>query len=223
MVSGGLTSPYDPIENSQFADEELTAIVEEARAWHTYVAAHAYTADAIRHALRCGVRSIEHANLIDAETTHAVALAGAYVVPTLATFDALARRGNEHGLSDADREKIMELRDKGMEALELCERAGVRIGMGTDLLGSLRDEQARGLMLHAEILGARSAFRSATLVNAELIGKEGVLGVVKPGAIADLLIVDGDPLTDPGVFDSEGKRLALIMKCGQIYKNELSR
>src|SRR5205085_7843350 len=98
VASGGVASPYDPIWNLQYSEEEVRAIVEEARAWHTYVMAHAYSPEAIRRSIDCGVRSIEHGNLIDRATAEHVAGADAFVVPTLVTYDALHRHGRELGL-----------------------------------------------------------------------------------------------------------------------------
>lgn len=222
MVSGGLTSPYDPIENLQFSEEELRAIVQEAASWHTYVAAHAHTSDAVRHALNCGVRSIEHGTFIDKNTAQAVALAQAFIVPTLPIFDALVRRGSAFGLADAVQKQIADLQVLAMGALENCVQAGVKVGMGSDLLGALRDEQTHGLRLQAEVQGVAGALRSATLVNAELIGMSDQLGVVKAGAIADLLVVNGDPLSDLSVFDGNADGISLIMKSGHIHKNSLA-
>src|SRR6202045_2164363 len=113
MASGGVASPYDPIWNLQYSDEEMRAIVEEARSWHTYVLAHAYTAEAIRRAIDNGVRSIEHANLIDAPTAAKVAAAGGFVVPSLVTYDALRRFGAELGFAEASLVKLAEVREAG--------------------------------------------------------------------------------------------------------------
>src|SRR5271169_154085 len=106
MASGGVASPYDPVWNLQYSNEEMRAIVEEARGWHTYVLAHAYTPEAIRRAIDNGVRSIEHANLIDTATAGHVAAAGAFVVPTLVTYDTLHRFGRELGFSEVNLAKL---------------------------------------------------------------------------------------------------------------------
>jgi len=219
MVSGGLSSPYDPIENIQFSEEELVAIVQEAKAWHTYVAGHAHTSDAVRHALKCGVRSIEHATLIDLETAREIMLAGAFVVPTIPIFDALVRRGAAYGLSESVKEQIAEIQKHAMNALQMCMEAGVNIGMGSDLLGPLRDEQSRALIFQAEVQGVVGALKSATLVNADLIGQSGKLGVVTEGAYADLLVVEGDPTKTLSMFENCDEGILLIMKAGKIIRS----
>ncbi|HWB51115.1 MAG TPA: amidohydrolase family protein [Stellaceae bacterium] len=218
MASGGVASPYDPIWNLQYSDAEMRAIVEEARAWRTYVLAHAYTPEAIRRAVANGVRSIEHANLIDAPTAVAVAAAEGFVVPTLVTYDALHRFGREFGVAESSLGKLAEVREAGLRSLEILREAGVRIGYGTDLLGAMHRYQSREFVIRAEAMTPLDIIRSATTVNAALLHREGELGVVAPGARADLIAVDGDPLRDIGLLDGQGEHLAVIMKDGVLYK-----
>lgn len=218
MASGGVASPYDPIANLQYSEEEVRAIVEEARAWHTYVMAHAYTPAAIRRSVDFGVRSIEHANLIDPETAAHVARAGAFVVPTLVTFDALHRFGRELGFPEASLHKLGDVREAGLRSLEILHGAGVRIGYGTDLLGVMHRHQSREFVIRAEAMAPFDIICSATLVNAELLNRVGELGVVAPGARADLIAVAGDPLADISLLDGQGEHLAMIMKDGVFCK-----
>ena len=218
MVSGGVASPYDPIWNLQYSEEEVRAIVEEAQAWHTYVLAHAYTPEAIRRSIDFGVRSIEHGNLIDRATAEHVAGADAFVVPTLATYDALHRHGRELGFTEANMAKLAEVREAGLGALEILQRAGVKIGYGTDLLGPMHRYQSREFVIRAEVMAPFDIIRSATIVNAELVNRAGELGIVAPGARADLIAVDGDPLADTSLLDGQGEQLTHIMKDGVFYK-----
>jgi imidazolonepropionase-like amidohydrolase len=218
MASGGVASPYDPIWNLQYSDDEMRAIVEEARAWHTYVLAHAYTPEAIRRAIDNGVRSIEHANLIDAPTAAHVAKAGGFVVPTLVTYDALHRFGRELGLGEASLAKLADVREAGLRSLEILAAAGVRIGYGTDLLGPMHRYQSREFVIRAEAMAPFEVIRSATTVNAELLNRSGELGIVAAGAIADLIVVDGDPLADISLLDGQGEHLIAIMKDGVFHK-----
>jgi len=218
MASGGVASPYDPIGNLQYSNEEMRAIVEEARGWHTYVLAHAYSPDAIRRAIDNGVRSIEHANLIDRDTAEQVKAAGGYVVPTLVTYDALHRFGREFGLSEISLGKLAEVREAGLHSLEILQSAGVPIGYGTDLLGPMHRHQCREFVLRAEAMKPIDVIRSATTVNAALLNRESELGVIAPGARADLIALDGDPLADIALLDGEGEHLALIMKDGVLHK-----
>jgi len=218
MASGGVASPYDPIWNLQYSDEEMRAIVEEARAWHTYVLAHAYTPEAIRRAIGNGVRSIEHANLIDAPTAALVAGADAFVVPTLVTYEALHRFGAELGLAEVSLAKLAGVREAGLRSLEILQQAGVKIGYGTDLLGAMHRHQSREFVIRAEAMAPWEVIRSATAINAELLNRVGELGVVAPGARADLIVVDGDPLADIALLDGQGEHLSVIMKDGVLYK-----
>jgi imidazolonepropionase-like amidohydrolase len=218
LASGGVASPYDPIWNLQYSEAEVRAIVEEARAWRTYVLAHAYSPEAIRRSIDFGVRSIEHANLIDRATAEHVAGAGAFVVPTLVTYDALHRDGPELGFPEVSMAKLAEVREAGLGSLEILQRAGVKIGFGTDLLGPMHRYQSREFVIRAEAMTPFDIIRSATIVNAELLNRAGELGVVAPGARADLITVDGDPLADISLLDGQGQHINHIMKDGEFYK-----
>jgi len=167
------------------------------------------------------VRSIEHGNLIDGETARHVAAHGAYVVPTLATYDALARFGRELGIPEVSIAKVDDVRGAGLAALGHLREAGVKIGFGTDLLGAMQIHQSREFSIRAEAMSALDIIRSATVINAEILQMEGKLGIVEPGAFADLIAVDGDPLADLGLLQEQGAHLPLIMKGGRIFKNEL--
>jgi imidazolonepropionase-like amidohydrolase len=219
MASGGVASPYDPIWNLQYSDEEMRAIVEEARAWHTYVLAHAYTPEAIRRAIDNGVRSIEHANLIDPPTAARVAAADGFVVPTLITYDALHRFGRDLGIAEASLAKLADVREAGLRSLEILQQAGVKIGYGTDLLGPMHQHQSREFVIRAEAMAPLEVIRSATIVNAELLNRSGEVGVVAAGACADLIVVDGDPLADISLLEGQGQHLSVIMKDGVLYKH----
>ena len=216
MVSGGVLSPNDPIDNKQYSAEELSAIVEEAAAWHTYVLAHAYTSEAIVHAVECGVRSIEHGNLIDGEAAAAMA-----AKETLAAYEATDRHGKELGLPDIAMEKLKSVLDRGLGAIEIAAEAGVKVGFGTDLLGATHHYQSLGLNIQAEAQTAHGVIVAATATNAAIIGRADDLGVVAAGALADLLVVDGDPLADLGLLDGQGAHLPVIMRGGQFHKNLL--
>ena len=221
MASGGVSSPSDPIWNLQYSEEEIRAIVWEATSWRTYVMAHAYTAEAIQRCVAYGVRSIEHANLIDASAARACADAGAYVVPTLVTYDALERFGADLGLPPVSLGKLKVVRAAGVQSLEILNAAGVSIGFGTDLLGAMQEHQSREFAIRAEVLSPAEILRSATSVNAALLNAEGDLGVVAPGASADLLVVDGNPLADLGLLEHQGGHLPVIMKDGRFVKRTL--
>jgi imidazolonepropionase-like amidohydrolase len=221
MLSGGIASPTDRIDSVQFSMEELRAVVEEAAAANRYVTGHAYTAEAVNRGLEAGVRCIEHGNLMDGPSVARLRQAGAFYVPTLATYAALAEEGREHGFPADQHRKVFEVLDAGLGALELAHRAGVPIVYGTDLLGGMHRRQLTELTLRAEVQPAAAVLRSATTVAARLLGLEGRVGVVAPGASADLLLVDGNPLERLALLTEPARHLRLVMKAGAIHRQEL--
>lgn len=218
FVGGGVISPADPIWMKQFSDAEIAAAVEEAASRRTYVMAHAYVPHAIVPAVRAGVRSIEHGNLLDAESAAVMAEHGAYLVPTLIIYDALAREGSRFGLPEVSRRKLHDVIDQGAEAVRIARRAGVRIGFGTDLLGQLHHDQSHEFRLRGAIEAPVAVLRSATSVNAELIGQSGRLGTIAAGACADLVAFDGDPLACLDVLWTRPP--ALVMKAGLVMARD---
>lgn len=216
MSSGGVASPTDPIAAFGYSLEETRAIVDEARARQTYVLAHAYTAEAITRAVQCGVRSIEHGNLVDEATAQLMAEHQVFAVPTLVTYEALAQDGARLGLPPASVAKIAQVREAGLRSLELFQRAGVRMALGTDLLGESHSRQSDELALRAQVLPLVDVLASATVVGAELLGMAGKLGQLIPGALADLLVVDGNPLQDLACLLGQGERITLVMQDGAI-------
>lgn len=221
MASGGVASPNDPINNLGYSEAELRAIVEEASNANTYVMAHAYTSRAIARAVRCGVRTIEHGNLVDASTAELMAEMGAYMVPTLITYEGLASEGERYGLPAASIAKIDTVRGQGRQAIEILAKAGVKMGLGSDLLAETHYLQADELRLRADVLGNGPVLQQATLMGAEILGQQGQLGEVTPGAIADFLLVDGNPLTDISCLLNQGERIRAIVKDGALFKNTL--
>ena len=221
MASGGVASPSDPIYALQYSDEEIACAVWEAKAWRSYVLAHAYTPESIHRAVRLGVRSIEHANLIDAETAGFMAERGAFAVPTLVTYDALEEEGPSLGLPPESMAKLASVKDAGLGSLEILARAGVRMALGTDLLGAMHRRQSDEFVIRRQVLPAAEVLRSATSVAASLLNQDGALGVVAPGALADLILVDGDPITDIGVLTGQGERIPFVMKGGAAMIDRL--
>jgi imidazolonepropionase-like amidohydrolase len=221
MVSGGVASQADPLESLQYRTDEIEAAVEEATRWGSYVCAHAYSARAIARAVTAGVRCIEHGNLVDVPTAKLMADRGAYVVPTLVAYDSLKKRGPQFGLSEYSLEKNDRVLEAGVRSLEIFRSAGVKIGFGSDLLGQLQTDHCTEFTIRAEAMRPQDIIRSATLVNAEIVCAEGELGELVPGAHADLLVVDGDPYRDIGVFRSDGATLSAIMSRGRFVKNAL--
>ncbi len=221
MLSGGVASPTDRVDSVQFSREEIRAAVEEAEAANLYVAGHAYTSRAINRGLECGVRSIEHGNLMDESSLPLFKESGAFYVPTLVTYSALAARGRESGLPEHSYRKVFDVLNAGLHALELAHRAQLPIVYGTDLLGGMHDEQLREFTLRRQVQPPADILCSATTVAARLLRMEGQVGVVAPGAYADLLVVEGDPLQDIAVLTDPQRRLKLVMARGRITANRL--
>ncbi|MDQ0007074.1 metal-dependent hydrolase family protein [Variovorax boronicumulans] len=221
MASGGVASPTDPVGAFGYSEDEIRAIVEEASGRGTYVMAHAYTAAAIARAVRCGVRTIEHGNLVDAPTAALMAELGAYAVPTLVTYDALANEGESFGLPKESVAKVADVREAGLRSLEIYKKAGVKMGFGSDLLGESQRLQSDEFRLRAEVQSPAEAIASATVVGAEVLGMPDRLGRLVPGALADILVVDGNPLRDVECLLGQGERIPLVMKEGVVQFDEL--
>jgi imidazolonepropionase-like amidohydrolase len=220
-LSGAVDAPSDRVDSTQFSIEELNAIVEEATAANIYVAGHAYTSRAINRGLKCGVRSIEHGNLMDESSIPLFQQYGAFYVPTIVTYHTLAQKSRD-GLLPADiDEKLHVVIGGALGALEMAHKAGIPIVYGTDLFADMHDQQLQEFIIRSEVQAPADLIRSATTTAARLLRREGELGVVAPGALADLLVVDGNPLDDIRVLTTPEQTLKLIIKQGTIYKNEL--
>jgi imidazolonepropionase-like amidohydrolase len=158
---------------------------------------------------------------MDDETAQFVANNGVFVVPTLVIIRVLAEQGRGLGLPDTSREKVEVLFRRAQEGLEAMRKAGVKIGFGTDLLGETYLQQCRELSLRKEVFSPLEILRQATSTNAAVLQQEDTLGCVKPGAHADLLVVDGDPLQDIELLAASGRHLRLIMRAGELVRNDL--
>lgn len=209
MTSGGVFSLADPLRIPQYSPEEVRAVTEEAARRGSYVAAHAYSSEAVMHSIENGVRSIEHGNLIDSVTAEAMAAKGAFLVPTLAAYDAMDRRGAEIGLNEISLAKNSEVLSKGQEAVQLALAAGVRVGFGSDLMGDLEDDQLRGVKLQAEAAGPAETIRSLTEVNAALIGDVRA-GSLVSGSYGDALLLSENPLEVAAALSEPAARLAVV-------------
>ena len=222
MAGGGVATPTDPIDMVQYTEEEIRAAVAEAAARRTYAFAHAYIPEAITRAVRAGVRSIEHGNLIDSAAAGVMAEHGCYLVPTLVVFDQVAEFGRALNFPASSLAKLDGVLRAGLRSIDIASAAGVQIGFGTDLLGETHDAQSRELVLRAQAQSPADVIRSATTTNAALLGRSDELGVVASGACADLLLVDGDPLSDISVLGGQGEHLDLIVRAGEIVVKRIS-
>jgi imidazolonepropionase-like amidohydrolase len=222
MMSGGVASPYDPLDSLQFSVGEVEAAVEEAHAFGRYVCAHAYTPEAITRAAHAGVRTIEHGNLIDDASAKLMAEKGMFLVANLVTYFEMKKHAAEYGMNSDMLAKNELVIDGALKSLEICKRHGVPVAYGTDLLGQLQVAQSEEFTLRERVLSPAEIIRSATTIGAQIVRMEGKLGCLKPGAFADLLVIDGNPLKDLTLFQGEGKHLSAIMKGGNLHKNRLN-
>jgi imidazolonepropionase-like amidohydrolase len=226
-AGGGVSSSYDPIDASQYTEPEFRAAVEAAENWGTYVAVHAYTPRAIRTAIRAGVRCIEHGHLMDEATATIIAERGVW----LSTQPFL---NNEYANPQptADGEAKAQLVYAGTDAAyRLAQKYQLKTAWGTDILFDAKMTAHQGGVLAslAKWLSPIEILKMATSVNAELLAMSGPrnpypgkLGVVEEGALADLLLVDGDPTADIRLVADPAKNFVLIMKDGRVVKNALS-
>ncbi len=221
MAGGGVSSPTDPIDGTQFSLEELRAACEEAEAANLYAMAHAYSPRAVTRAVQAGVRSIEHGNLIDEATARVMKSHGAYLVPTLSTYVALAEEGLRLGWSAAMLDKLKTVRERGIEAVKIARAEGVPVVFGTDLLGHMHDRQSGEFDLRLAAMTPVEALQSATLVAAQLMRQEGQIGQLVPGAWADLLVVEGDPTRSLAMLTAPDTGIRMVMKGGRVVRSTL--
>ncbi|WP_108659971.1 metal-dependent hydrolase family protein [Acuticoccus kandeliae] len=220
MVGGGIASYTDPIHFIQFSRDEIRAAVEEAEHAHTYVMAHAYTDACIRHAVECGVRSIEHGNFIAAETAAWMAQQQAILVPTLVAYSTMWEEGLSIGMPPELHAKISPVLEVGSAQLEIAASNGLKMVYGTDLIGPLHRHQSLEFRIRREVLPAAEVIRHATCNAADLFNMADRIGHVRDGYVADLIALDGNPLDDIEVLMAPEK-LALIMKEGRIFRQSV--
>lgn len=226
MAGGGVTSVFDPLDSLQFTEAEMRAAVDAASDWGTYVCAHVYTSAGIRRALDCGVKSIEHGQLADEDTVRRMADAGVWW--SLQPF--LADEDSNPGSTPEQQQKRLEVSQGTVRAFELGKKHGVNMAWGTDILFNPKGTAAQGRHLAkiARWFDNHEVLSLATGRNAELLALsgprnpyQGKLGVIEAGAMADLLVVEGDPLQDISVVADPDNTMKLIMKDGRIHKNTL--
>jgi len=221
MANGRVASQTDPIAYLGYSREEICAAVEEAAMAQTYVMAHLYTDEAIRRAVECGVHSLEHCNLIEAETAGLAARRGCFAVPTLVTYENLAKDGAKLGLPAVSVAKIETVRGRGLASLEIMRGAGLQMAFGTDLLGEMHERQSEEFEIRARVLPHAEILASATNLAAKLIRQQGRLGVVAPGALADMIVVDGDPLANAAILARPHETILAVMQGGSFVRSSL--
>lgn len=223
MVGGGVASPSDRLENTQFTADEVKAICEVARSYGTWVTAHAYTPRAIRHAVENGVTGIEHGNFIDDETAKYMVDNNVWLTPTLVTYNALGSEKYRGFLPPESLAKNQAVLAKGLQSLEIAARAGVKMCYGSDLLGPMTVEESGEFSIRKNVLSDLQVLQAATVNPAEMLRQEDFLGQIKEGFAADLLVLNHNPLEDVTVFDRPEKYLLAVVKDGRVYDSRWSK
>lgn len=216
MANGGVSSPNDPIDGLQYSDDEIRAMVEEAGNANTYVSAHVYSDASIRRCVKLGVKSLEHCNLIGAETAAMAAEAGCIAIPTLAAYEGLKLEGAQLGLGEAEQLKLDVVRDGGRNSLGIMRKAGLPMAFGTDLLGQLRKYGGLEFSLLAEVLTPKEILSGMWDAGARLCRMEGEIGTMAAGARANLVAFDVDPFTDIAALGRPSEHLKLVVKDGVV-------
>jgi imidazolonepropionase-like amidohydrolase len=226
-AGGGVSSPFSPLDVTTFTDEELRAAVEITDNWHTYVVAHAFTSDAIRRAIAAGVKCIEHGFLMDEDTAKFIADSGVWL--SLQPLPDALRTNLPVG--SVEREKAEEVWPGIDRAYRLARKYNIKTAWGTDVLFSraLAAQQGAILASLSRWYTPPEALTMATSTNAELLKLSGPrdpypgsLGVVEEGALADLILVEGNPLDDLNLVADAATNFKVIMKDGVVYKNTLA-
>jgi imidazolonepropionase-like amidohydrolase len=232
-AGGGISSVFDPIDSVQYTPEELRAAVAATADWGTYVAVHAYTPESIRRAIEAGVKSIEHGHLIDEPTMKLIGERGVFLSPQAYVFSGAlvpATSPPPTAAQAAQRAKAQMVSAGLDRMMQLAKRHGVKIAFGTDVFGSSRvfEWQPKEFAARLRWFTPVEILRQATSINGELLALSGArnpyggrLGVIEAGALADLLVVEGNPLEDIGILEDSARSLKLIVKDGKIVSSSL--
>lgn len=215
-ASGGVASPHDEIDAVQFTAPEIHAAVVEAENANRYVTVHAYHPRAIRQAVEAGVHCVEHGNLLDDETIALMASRGTHLVPTLVTYELLHSQGEAAGLAPESIAKVREVRENGLTAYAKAHAAGVPISFGTDLLAEMEFAQLNEFAIRAQVTSPLAVIREATVNAAKLLRREGELGSLRVGAVADAVVYRHNPLENIAVLTNPDAELAHIVQGGQL-------
>lgn len=217
-VTGGVVGAHDQLTDTQFTVEEIAVAVQEAAARGTYVTVHAHNNEGIRNAVEAGARCVEHGTDLDESTAALMATREVALVPTFAVVEQLLQNTAGAGLGESTRDRVLGVRERMTEALAVAKKAGVRIGLGSDLIGPAQDRRGEELRLRAALETPMDALVAATKTNAEILGLSGHVGVIAPGMQADLVLWNGDPLEDPDLF-ADPANAVLVIQAGRVVKD----
>ncbi|MDP9183953.1 MAG: amidohydrolase family protein [Actinomycetota bacterium] len=217
-VTGGVVGAHDRLTDTQFTIEEIAVAVQEAAARGTYVTVHAHNNEGIRNAVEAGVRCVEHGTDLDEPTAALMAERAVALVPTFAVVEQLLHDAAGAGLGESTRERVAGVRERMTQALLVAKDAGLRIGLGSDLIGPAQSRRGEELRLRAELETPMDALVAATKTNAEILGLSGEVGVIEQGKQADLVLWNGNPLEDPKLF-SDPANAVVVVQAGRIVKD----
>jgi imidazolonepropionase-like amidohydrolase len=218
VVTGGVVSRTDNLDDTQFTVQEIAAAVAEARARNTYVTAHAHNVAGIRNAIVGGVKCVEHGTGIDEEIAAMMAADGVSLVPTLTIAQDIVDNYDRLGLPPEMLGRVGDTMKRMSDGLLAAREAGVLVGSGSDLVGPVQDHRGQEIGLKARLIGAMAAICSATSVNARIMRVADTIGSIETGKLADLIAVDFDPLAQPELF-RDPARVILVVKGGEIVKD----
>jgi len=216
MSSGGVASPTDPFDAVQYTADEVQAVTIETDHRHTYTTAHAYQPDAISQAIENGVRCIEHGNLINAPIAARMAALGVTMVPTLVTYKAMSEIGAKSGMPQRNLDKNDGVYELGRHSIDVAKAAAVDLGFGTDLLGEAQSWQNQEFAIRAELEPAVDVLTSMYRVNARLCHLEGSVGVLTPGASADVVVSAVNPLENLAALADPDAVLSAVIARGRV-------
>ncbi|MBN6037758.1 amidohydrolase family protein [Amycolatopsis sp. 195334CR] len=217
-VTGGVVGAHDRLTDTQFTVEEIAVAVQEAAARGTYVTVHAHNNEGIRNAVEAGARCVEHGTDLDESTATLMATHEVALVPTFAVVEQLLHDTAGAGLGESTRDRVLGVRERMTEALAAAKEAGVRIGLGSDLIGPAQHRRGEELKLRAALETPMEALVAATKTNAEILGLADEVGTIAPGMRADLVLWNGNPLEDPELF-ADPTNAVLVLQDGRIVKD----
>lgn len=211
-VSGGVATPMDPLECTQYTEAEIQAAVVEATNRKTYVSAHAYTPEAIQLAVKNGVKCIEHGNLLDEETAQVMLEHDAYLVPTLVTYKAMQEQGSKLGFPERNQIKNTRVLKAGVESLAIADRVGVKMGWGTDLIGETQKMQREEFAIRAQVQSAEAILHAMYIMNPIILNKVDEIGRLAPGMQGDVVLSSVNPLENIAGLADHGAVTQVIQR-----------
>jgi imidazolonepropionase-like amidohydrolase len=217
-VSGGVVSSHDQVTDTQFTVEEIAVAVQEAEARSTYVTVHSHNNEGVRNAVRAGVKCVEHGSEIDEETAALMAANKVAHVPTLAVVEELLRDIAKIGLPAHIKDRALMVRQGQIDGLKASRAAGVRVGLGSDLIGPDQTRRSEEMLIRAELETPMDALVAATKTNSEILRISQDVGTLEVGKLADIVAWRSDPLESPKTF-TDREQAAVVLQAGRVVKD----